>query len=89
VATLTAGTVYARGPEETASYVEAGKSEYRKVSQEWHRFLEFLPSSLPSRNRLLSETTNRSEVPPKRARNGVDLVPQKVHKSCSSSVIDC
>ncbi|KAI7722752.1 hypothetical protein KC353_g226 [Hortaea werneckii] len=34
--TWTAGTVYARGLEEAAGHVEARKSEYRKVSQEWH-----------------------------------------------------
>jgi hypothetical protein len=72
--TWTAGTVYARGLEEAAGHVEARKSEYRKVSQEWHRFLGFLPSSLSSRKRLLSETTNRSGVPSKRVRNGMDLV---------------
>jgi hypothetical protein len=57
--TWTAGTVYARGLEEAAGHVEARKSEYRKVSQEWHSFLGFVPSSLPPRKRLLGEMTDR------------------------------
>jgi hypothetical protein len=54
----TAGTTYARGLEEAAGHVEARKLEYRKVSQEWHQFLGFVPSALPSRKRLFSDITN-------------------------------
>lgn len=72
--TWTVGTVYARGLEEAARHVEARKSEHRKVSQEWHRFLGFLPSSLPSRKRLLNETTNKSGIPSKRVRNGMSTL---------------
>ncbi|KAK3613976.1 hypothetical protein LTR56_027556 [Elasticomyces elasticus] len=35
----TAGSIYARGLEEGAGHVEAGKAEYRKISDEWHHFL--------------------------------------------------
>ena len=44
----TAGCIYARGLEEAAGHVEERKAEYRKVSQEWHSFLGFVPAALPS-----------------------------------------
>jgi hypothetical protein len=58
----TAGTTYARGLEEAAGHVGARKSEYRKVSLEWHDFLGLHPSSLPSRKRLLDDITNRVDT---------------------------
>ena len=57
----TAGTTYARGLEEAAGHVEARKSEYRRVSQEWHQFLGFSPCSLPSRKRPLEEIANKAD----------------------------
>ena len=57
----TAGTTYARGLEEAAGHVEARKSEYRRVSQEWHQFLGFSPYSLPSRKRLLEDIANKAD----------------------------
>jgi hypothetical protein len=54
----TAGTIYTRGLEEAAGHVEARKSEYRKVSPEWHQFLGFIPSALPSRKRLFGDITD-------------------------------
>jgi hypothetical protein len=62
----TAGTTYARGLEEAAGHVAARKSEYRKVSLEWHEFLGFSPSSLPSRKRLLDDVTNRVDTTSKK-----------------------
>jgi hypothetical protein len=65
----TAGTTYARGLEEAAGHVEARKSEYRRVSQEWHQFLGFTPCSLPSRKRPL-DVSNKLEKILKRLRPG-------------------
>ena len=70
--TWTAGTVYARGLEEAAGHVEARKSEYRKVSQEWHSFLGFVPSSLPPRKRLLGEMTDRDVGYSKKVKVGMN-----------------
>lgn len=39
----TAGSVYARGLKEAVGHIEARRASYRKVSQEWHAFLGFLP----------------------------------------------
>jgi hypothetical protein len=61
-ASWTAGSIYARGIAEAAGQVEERKAEYRKVSQEWHRFLGFLPASLPPRKRPLNEITNPAGV---------------------------
>lgn len=61
-----AGTTYARGLEEAAGHVAAGKSEYRKVSQEWHEFLGFAPSSLPSRKRQRDHIEDRMDDKPNR-----------------------
>jgi hypothetical protein len=58
----TAGSIYARGLEEAAGHVEARRAEYRKISQEWHNFLGFLPRSLPPRKRPLSEIENESRA---------------------------
>ena len=66
----TAGTTYARGLEEAAGHVEARKSEYRRVSQEWHQFLGFTPCSLPSRKRPLDDVSNKLEKRSKRLRPG-------------------
>lgn len=57
----TAGTTYACGLEEAAGHVEARKSEYRRISQEWHDFLGFPSSFLPSRKRPLDDITNRAD----------------------------
>ena len=62
----TAGSIYARGLEEAAGHVEGRKAEYKKLSQEWHQYLGFLPSSLPPRKRPLSEITNIVEAQAKR-----------------------
>ena len=45
--TWTVGSIYARGLEEAAGHIEAHRESYRKVSQEWHAFLSFLPTQLP------------------------------------------
>jgi hypothetical protein len=66
----TAGTTYARGLEEAAGHVEARKSEYRRVSQEWHQFLGFTPCSLPSRKRPLDGMSNKVDNGLKRLRPG-------------------
>jgi hypothetical protein len=65
---FTSGAIYARGFDEAPGHIEARRSEYRKVSQEWHRFLGFLPSSLPSRKRPLGDITNHDGSGVKRAR---------------------
>jgi hypothetical protein len=52
--TWTVGKVYARGLEETAGYVKATKSEYRKVSQD-------STVSHPPGKRLLGEITDGVE----------------------------
>jgi hypothetical protein len=39
----TAGSVYARGLQEAAGYVDMRNSEYRSISRQWHEFLGFLP----------------------------------------------
>jgi hypothetical protein len=64
----TAGSIYARGIKEAPGHVEARRSEYRKVSQDWHQFLGFLPSSLPPRKRPLSDITNHAGPTVKRAK---------------------
>jgi hypothetical protein len=66
--------IYARGLEEAAGHVEARKAEYRKISQEWHHFLGFLPSSLPPRKRPLIDVTNQGLRPVKRAKHGEAIV---------------
>lgn len=68
----TAGTTYARALEEAAGHVEARKTEYRKVSCEWHEFLGFTPSSLPFRKHPLSDITNRTQSSIKKARHDVN-----------------
>lgn len=50
--TRTAGSVYARGLEEAAGHIEGRKSSYRKISQEWHAFLGFLPSNVSSKTEV-------------------------------------
>lgn len=50
----TAGSIYARGLEEAPGHVEARKAVYRQISREWHEFLGFAQSSLPSREALSS-----------------------------------
>jgi hypothetical protein len=64
----TAGSIYARGLEEAAGQVEERKAEYRKVSQEWHRFLGFVAPSLPSRKRPLQDITNRASESTRRTK---------------------
>jgi hypothetical protein len=64
----TAGRIYARGLEEAPGHVQARRAEYRKISQEWHRFLGFLPSTLPSRKRPLSDITNHYDTVSKRVK---------------------
>ena len=66
----TAGYIYARGLEEAAGHVEERKAEYRRVSQEWHSFLGFVPAALPSLKRPLSDITNRPGQQAKQARIG-------------------
>jgi hypothetical protein len=73
----TAGTTYARGLEEAAGHVEARKSEYRRISQEWHDFLGFPSSSLPSRKRALDDITNGADrVHQRRKRSGEFTINQ-------------
>lgn len=60
---------YARGLEEAAGHVEARKSEYRRVSQEWHQFLGFSPCSLPSRKRPVEDIANQADNRSKRLRS--------------------
>ena len=57
--TRTAGSIYARGLEEAAGHIEARRESYRKVSQEWHAFLGFLPAQLPP-TRKIHETLEAS-----------------------------
>jgi hypothetical protein len=64
----TAGRIYARGLEEAPGHVQTRRAEYRKISQEWHRFLGFLPSTLPSRKRPLSDITNHYDTVSKRVK---------------------
>lgn len=61
--TRTAGSVYARGLEEAAGHIEARRESYRKVSQEWHAFLGFLPPQLPPTRKIdqLSEASSRCD----------------------------
>lgn len=57
----TAGSVYARGLEEAAGHIEARRASYRKVSQEWHAFLGFLPPQFPPtrKNDQICEASSR------------------------------
>jgi len=66
-ATRTARSIYARGLEEAADHIEARKESYRKVSQEWHAFLGFLPAQLlPTRNihGTLEDSSRRDVLKP-------------------------
>ena len=70
----TAASIYARELEEALGHVEQRKVEYRKVSREWHRFLGFLPASLPARKRPLDDVTNCVSPPAKKTkRNEFEL----------------
>jgi hypothetical protein len=62
--TRTAGSIYARGLEEAAGHIEARRESYRKVSQEWHAFLGFLPAQLPPIRKIHEtlEASSRCDV---------------------------
>jgi hypothetical protein len=64
----TARRIYARGLEEVLGHIQTRRAEYRKISQEWYRFLGFLPSILPSCKRLLSDITNHYDTVSKRTK---------------------
>jgi hypothetical protein len=55
-----AGLIYARGLEEAPGAVEARRTEYRRVSREWHDFLGFR-TYLSSQRRPLSAILNGEE----------------------------
>ena len=52
----------------TAGHVEARKTEFRKISQQCHQFLDSLPASLLGRKRPLSNVTNSFDQPLKQFR---------------------
>jgi hypothetical protein len=64
----TAGSVYARGLQEAAGHVDMRNSEYRSISRQWHEFLGFLPTSLPSRKRRLGDISGYDSPQEKRTR---------------------
>lgn len=79
--TRTAGAIYARGFDEAPGQIEVRRAEYRKVSQEWHRFLGFTPASLPSRKRPLGGVADDDASPPtKRARPTPRAVPDQAEQ---------
>ena len=74
----TTGSVYARGLEEAAGHVEARRSEYRKVSREWHAFLGFTQSELSSRKQPIAPTTRTSKA------SSILVSPKGVKRGCAT-----